>query len=123
MPDLQLISGPPTLPTTYQDAVETAKDYLRAEKAEATRRAYRSDARIFAHWCEARGLIALPATSETLTAFLADQARGGTKLSTLRRRVAAITYAHEAAGHEPPQGRLVKSVLQGIARTHGAARQ
>jgi len=62
-------------------------------------------------------------TTLTLTAFLADQARGGTKLSTLRRRVAAITYAHEAAGYEPPQGRLVKSVLQGIARTHGAARQ
>ena len=69
MPHLQLLSGPPILPTTYQDAVETAKDYLRAEKAEATRRAYRSDARIFVNWCEARGLIALPASPETLTEY------------------------------------------------------
>ncbi len=111
------------LSVSYLDAVEAAREYLAAEKAPATRRGYRSDVAIFVAWCQARGLPPLPAAPETLAAFLADQAKTGSKLATLRRRVAAIAYAHEAAGHEPPQSRLVKSTMQGIARTIGAAKQ
>jgi integrase len=40
----------------------------------------------------------------------------------LGRRVAAIRYAHKAAGHGPPTNReTVKAVMRGIRRTIGAA--
>src|ERR1700733_1744866 len=47
---------------------------------------------------------------------------GGTKASTLGRRIAAIRYAHKLAGFEPPtNSELVKVELRGIRRTVGAA--
>jgi hypothetical protein len=63
----------------------------RAEKAEATRRAYRTDL-IFRSWCSERGAGAL------LAAFLAREAERRVRPSTIGRRVAAIRYAHKLAG-------------------------
>jgi site-specific recombinase XerD len=64
----------------------------------------------------------LPATAESLCAFLADQATLGKRASTLGRRLAAVRYFHRAAGHETPTGdEKVKAVLSGTRRTIGAA--
>jgi Site-specific recombinase XerD len=101
---------------------EAARAYAINEKAAATRRAYQSDWRIFAAWCEARGAAALPAAPEAVAAFLAAQAEAGAKPSTLSRRAAAIRYAHALAGHEPPTAaEAVKATMRGIRRTHGTA--
>ena len=43
--------------------------------APATRRAYRSGLAEFSVWTAARGLETLPATPETVAAYLADRAR------------------------------------------------
>jgi site-specific recombinase XerD len=65
---------------------------------------------------------ALPATAESLCAFLADQATLGKRASTLGRRLAAVRYFHRATGYESPTGdEKVKAVLSGIRRTIGAA--
>src|SRR5438132_3313814 len=73
-------------------------------------------------WCRSRGLSALPATAESLCAFLADQATLGKRASTLGRRLAAVRYFHRAAGYETPTSdEKVKTVLSGIRRTIGAA--
>ena len=65
---------------------------------------------------------ALPATAESLCAFLADQATLGKRASTLGRRLAAVRYFHRAAGYETPTSdEKVKTVLSGIRRTIGAA--
>ena len=78
--------------------------------------------RVFAGWCDARGVAPLPATPETVAIFLADQASAGIRPSTLTRRVAAIRYAHTLAGHEPPtNSELVKAAMKGIRRREGAA--
>ncbi|HEX4409935.1 MAG TPA: site-specific integrase [Xanthobacteraceae bacterium] len=106
----------------YSDALDLAADFAKASKSSATQRAYRSDAAIFATWCRVRTLIALPATPDTIAAFLADQAASGAQPSTLNRRLAAIRYAHRAAGHDTPTGdERVRAVLAGIRRTVGAA--
>src|SRR5205823_5982566 len=42
------------------DVADRARDYARAARAASTLRAYRSDWRAFATWCEARRLPALP---------------------------------------------------------------
>jgi site-specific recombinase XerD len=112
----------PALPAELAATLELAADFARASKARATQDAYESDFRIFESWCRSRGLSALPATAESLCAFLADQATLGKRASTLGRRLAAVRYFHRAAGYETPTSdEKVKTVLSGIRRTIGAA--
>jgi hypothetical protein len=47
--------------------VAAAAGYARAEKAAATRRAYRTDFEIFRAWCTERRISALPASATGLT--------------------------------------------------------
>ena len=110
------------LPTTLGPEIEHAAGYARAEKAEATRRAYRSDFGLFRAWCETKHVAALPASPEAVAAFLAAEANRGAKVATISRRLAAIRYAHKLAGHEPPTNvEAVKATLRGIRRTAGCA--
>jgi site-specific recombinase XerD len=103
--------------------IESAAEYARAEKAAATRRAYRSDFALFRSWCEAKRVPALPAAPKAVAAFLAAEADRGAKVATISRRLAAIRYAHKLAGHEPPtNSEAVKATLRGIRRTAGSAR-
>ncbi len=96
------VAGPPNLPALPTADIEKAADLARQEKAKATRRAYRSDFEIFRAWCTARGVSALPATAESVAAFLAREVDRGIRPSTIGRRVAAIGYAHKLAGHAVP---------------------
>jgi site-specific recombinase XerD len=93
------------------------------EKAEATRRAYRSDFDAFVAWCNVRQVAAMPATPETIASFLAAEAARGLKPASIGRRVAAIRHAHKLAGlGEPPtNSEVVKATVRGIRRTLGAA--
>jgi integrase len=96
--------------------------YFSARHADSTLRAYRSDWAIFNAWCAARGLQALPATAEIIATFLAFEADSGRKVSTIRRRVAAIGLAHRLCDQAAPtSSELVRGTLRGIARTHGSA--
>lgn len=62
----------------------------------------------------------MPASPETVATYLSAIAAEGAKFSTVRRRVAAIKFAHEAADRESPtSSRLVRSTLAGIRRTIG----
>ncbi len=120
-------SNPMALPTVSSSGIEfnsigleleDAVDFARAEKSTATRRAYRSDFQIFRSWCEAKRLRPLPASAEAVAAFLAFDAKNGTKPSTLERRLAALRFAHKLAGHQSPTtSEAVKSTLRGIKRT------
>jgi hypothetical protein len=99
-----------------------ALDLAKAEKAPSTRKAYKTDFRMFREWCDARGVSALPAVPETAAAYLAAHA-ATSKPSTLGRRVAAIRYAHKLAHLEPPtDAEGVKATMRGIRRTFGTAR-
>jgi site-specific recombinase XerD len=99
-----------------------ARAYAGAEKSAATIRAYKSDARAFDAWCQARGLVAFPATPDTVAAFLAHEADAGAKTSTIGRRAAAIGHAHKIAGAaDPTCHETVKRVMRGIRRTIGTA--
>ena len=109
-------------PAAVGPELEEAASYARAEKAEATRRAYRSDFDQSRAWCEAKRVPALPASPEAVAAFLAAEANLGAKVATIGRRLAAIRYAHKLAGHEPPtNAEAVKATLRGIRRTAGGA--
>jgi site-specific recombinase XerD len=110
------------VPAEFADALKSASDYAAASKSEATRRAYRSDWQDFARWCALHAVEALPAAPATLAAYLAALADGGRRVSTIRRRLAAIAYAHRLKGlpvaHDTE---AVRAVMAGIRRTVGVA--
>lgn len=124
-----VVPAPPTaaqppVPAGAHDGAAAAQAFRLQEKSAATRRAYRSDVRLFAAWCDTHGLAALPAAPETVAAFLAAQATGGRRPATLARRAAAIRYAHVLQGLEPPtQSETVKATLRGIRRSLGTRRR
>jgi integrase len=63
----------------------------------------------------------LPAAPATVAAYLGALASAGAKVSTVRRRCAAIADAHRRNGHDNPASHAgVKATLAGIARTLGA---
>jgi site-specific recombinase XerD len=78
---------------------------------------------LFKVYCDAKGVSALPATPETVAAYLAAEAKTA-KPSTIGRRVAAIRYAHKLAQLEPlpTDAEGVKATVRGIRRTFGGAR-
>jgi site-specific recombinase XerD len=92
-------------------------------KAPNTLRAYRADWADFTAWCQRHGRDALPATGETVALYLSDLASAA-KVSTLTRRMAAISQAHDVAGHESPiRSAAVRTLMAGIRRAKGTAPQ
>jgi site-specific recombinase XerD len=119
---LTVIETAQNLPAALGPDLTAAVDLAKAEKALSTRKAYGTDFRLFKVWCEAKGVSALPASPETVAAFLASESKTA-KPSTLGRRVAAIRYAHKLAHLDTPtDSEAVKATLRGIRRTFGGAR-
>lgn len=101
-----------------------AQQYAANSKASNTVRAYGSDWRHFTAWCSAHGMQSMPASPETVALYISDLANDGGKASTIGRRMAAISKAHQAAGLESPcamKYSVVKEVWDGIRRTIGTA--
>jgi site-specific recombinase XerD len=113
----------PQPPDGIRDDLDRATDYARAEKSAATRKAYENDLGKFSVWCQQRGATLLPATPESVAAFLASEAARGAKPSTIGRRCAAIRWLHRIGNKysDPTADERVKAVVRGIRRTHGVA--
>lgn len=121
MPDTALAPLAPRSASVPAELRDVAT-FLDAALAAGTRRAYRAALGCFRAWCAEQGLEALPAQPETVARYLAELARAGRKVATLEQRVAAIRWAHEAAGHESPTAHPgVRGTLSGIRRTLGVA--
>jgi site-specific recombinase XerD len=104
-------------------AAERVGAYLAQAKAANTLRAYAADWRHFVGWCRGRGAASLPADPGTVSLYLAELA-GTARVSTLTRRVSAISQAHQLAGAASPTGHpLVRTVMAGVRRAKGTAQQ
>ena len=94
----------------------------RASKADATVRASFSDARAFEAWCREYGFRPLPASPEAVAAFLVAEAEVGRSTSTIGRRCAAISYAHQLGKlANPTADEEVRAAMTGIRRRVGVA--
>ncbi len=103
------------------NVIEQAQSYVQQSKAPNAWRAYASDWRDFERWCATRDVPALPATLETVALYLTELAER-CKVSTLQRRMSAISQAHQAQGVESPTRALaVRSVMAGVRRVKGVA--
>jgi integrase len=98
-----------------------ARDYLRQSKAPNTRRAYRADWAHFESWCRAAGRTSLPASEDTLMLYFSALAVVS-KVSTIERRLAALSQAHQACGFDGSiRGATLRALLAGIRRAKGTA--
>ena len=118
MVPLPAVSARPLLPLPGPlPSLERVREYVRASKAENTLRGYNADWRDFCAWTEAHGLSPLPATPESVAAYIAECA-GHLKPGSIQRRLNAIAEAHKAAGLEPPtRAAIVVNTMKGIRRT------
>src|SRR4051795_6097761 len=121
----RLAPFPPAGEVHPEPMPEAVRAYQRRAKADATVKAYRSDARIFDAWCRAQGLAgSIPASTATVASFRVAEAERGVRAATLGRRAAAIRYAHKLAGQpDPTESEDVRSAMRGVRRTIGAAQR
>lgn len=102
----------------------TARDYAAARSSANTSRAYASDWVQFARFCRRKGFDPREPDPQVVGLFLAAMAsgEGATKaaVSTIERRLAAITTTYRSAGMPlPRQDRHIVDVMAGIRRLHG----
>jgi len=115
-----------SVPATFQNLILMSPGAVTAGVArfvndsisENTRKAYLSDLGEFEQWGGS-----IPASAETLAAYLADSANT-LRVATLVRRLASISKAHEARGlSNPTRSELVRATMRGIKRTRGCAQR
>ncbi|WP_083747227.1 tyrosine-type recombinase/integrase [Teichococcus deserti] len=100
-------------------AIAQAAAYAGKSLSENTRRAYASDWRAFAAWCDGLDQPALPADPVLIAAHLASLA-GSLGRSGLKRRLAAIAHAHRQANLPWQPGHpAIRATLRGILASHG----
>ena len=84
-----------------------------------TERAMRSDLAIYTAWCTERGVPALPASAETIAAFVDAMAKVRAP-ATVRRYVASIATAHRTMGlGKTPSAEPVRRALARMHRRKG----
>jgi site-specific recombinase XerD len=119
MTEPTLTSSTADLPALVEQAGARARAYMRASRAENTRRAYAADWRNFSIWASSAGLQPIPAAAETVGLYLAAEA-ARLRPGTLARHLVAITAAHRAAGHQlDTRAAPIRETFAGIKRTHG----
>lgn len=90
----------PALTREDLDRLRTA--FASRDMAPSSRRALLGDGRTFVKWCSAMRLQAMPASRETVRAFLAASAAIGRSKGTLRRYRHSLAWWHTAGGFANP---------------------
>jgi integrase len=116
--DSELMRQESSLP---QALVAATRAYRAKARAPRTRDAYRSSWQRFAAWCMREGRVALPASPETVAAWMAALADGldgpPRAASTINAYLCAIISAHRAAGHAfDRKHTLIAETWSGISR-------
>jgi integrase len=94
---------------------------IRESVPENTALAYRSRWRSFDAWCREAGRVALPATPQTVAAYLTHLAVDrGLKATTADAHLTAIRAVHRGAGAAPPDGLAARKVVVAAQRREAA---
>lgn len=84
-----------------------------------TIKGYRSDLHIFVAWCQPRSVPWLPAPPQAIAAFVDDQV-GRFGVSTIKRRLCAIAFAHRVRDLPvPTEASIVRLALRRASRKKG----
>jgi hypothetical protein len=124
-----MIYDPSTLPAIVDNELaarlEDHARHARGAYSPETERAVRNDTAMFSAWCTDNGRQMLPASPETLVAFV-DDVSGTRAPATIRRYLSSIAHLHRGAGVDTPTTAeivklAIKRVTKGRARQHQAA--
>lgn len=100
--------------------VNTSEVYSFASEADSsnTRRAYDADWRDFAAWCSTHNYTTLPVQADKLALYLRHCAEKlGKRISTVKRRVAAISETHKRFGLPSPASEwVVKNTIKRLSQ-------
>lgn len=108
-------------PTRIEELYSNAQAFAEQAKSPQTKRAYQSDWADFSGWCSLHHLHPLPASPETIALYLTERA-ATLKISSLRRRLTAISQIHQVRGLEfNAKHTAIRSVWSGIRRSKGTA--
>ena len=103
------------------ELVAHAQHFATQARAANTLRAYLSDWRDFEAWCRERNFSSCPAAPQTVALYVTALSQTH-KVSTLTRRLSAISQAHQTSGlPSPTEESPVRLVMSGIRRTLGTA--
>ena len=112
----------PAITTTNEITARLADHarHARGAYAPETERAVRNDTAIFSAWCTDNDHQMLPASAETLVAYI-DAMSATRAPATIRRYIASIAHLHRAAGLDSPTtAEIVKMTLKRITKARGA---
>jgi site-specific recombinase XerD len=107
---------------TLLAALEAAERFIDMAMTQGTKKAYKTDFAHFQDWCRTERLPSLPAKPQTVALYLAAMAEAGFKISTITRRLAAITMLHKDRDLPSPASlrhKAVGDVIRGIRRDKG----
>lgn len=92
-----------------------------AQFAGNTMRAYKSDLKAFADFCNTKGVSSFPTSPQTLADYLSALHLAGKKVATIERAAAAISKLHKLGNHATPLTGEALGVMAGIKRLQGVA--
>jgi site-specific recombinase XerD len=99
---------------------EEVQAFLGNSISKNTKRSYAAQWAMFIAWAERVNQQSLPASGNTVAAYLAYRALNGAKANCLGSMKAAIRMYHAGAGFDDPTGgAIVRQTLKGIRREYG----
>lgn len=121
---LTILDGKGELSSELKSIADKAKLFASSSKSAATKKAYRSDFQHFSVWCIGHDLSPLPASPETVAFYITHLADDEYAISTIGRRMVAISQAHKLSGHaSPTTAQPVREVWKGIRREQGVGQK
>src|SRR5262249_41358028 len=93
-----------------------------ASRANNSKRSYATAWRQFVAWCAQHNRNPLPASPETVQAWIVSLAKSS-KITTIKNRIAAIASAHRVGGHAFDRKLMIGLVLDGVRRQNGSAKK
>lgn len=104
-------------PITEEQLEARVREFLESSESLNTKRAHLSDWNHYTQWCVDYQRNALPATPETILRYMAFLVEKNYKPSTIGRRLATISGAHQAAHYDSPTRTfIVRKAWDGLLR-------
>jgi site-specific recombinase XerD len=115
------VAGGP--PAALAGFLEHIGELQKLSRSPATIKAYRSDLRQFARFCDEHSMAqTLPVAPFIIASFISWMAQRGLKAVTIGRRLSALSALHIKSGHEDPtKTNLVSETMDGLRRQRAAA--
>jgi site-specific recombinase XerD len=116
-------TSPAPAELSIDELLEEAQRTALESIPENTRRAYATDWNQYRNWCQKRSRVPLPASVDTVSAYLTALSKTHA-ISTLRRRLTMVSKVHRISGKpDPAADERVRQLWRGILRSKGEAQR